>query len=896
MSTKTINTRIQMKHDSAEKWSTSTFVPFEGEIIFYSDLNKIKIGDGSKNVNELPFITIDKTDIIEFINHNHDGQYYTEKEVDSLISALETLLATKYDNSSVLPASQIEGSFGIALVPNTTNVYSLGTSEKNWKNIYLSGDLIFGTDVKINSAGITLKNNTVLTDGTNSTTVNDIVNHNHNQLYYQKSEVDSKIIEAKHTITANASDDDVVILTGTNGQNAVSYTASHSKTNKAGTYTKVTVNDYGHVTSGENPTTLSDYGITDVYTKSQTDSELAKKLPNDTLYAGSSSTGGSATSAVKLDTTTAGSTTQPVYFSEGKPIATTYSLAKSVPANAVFTDTTYENATTSKAGLMSTTDKTNLDKLITAWIADGNDDQLINKVEEVVKAFENAPEGTNIVTALAGKADKSSLATVATSGSYTDLSNKPTIPTVNNATLTLNVGGQTVSGNNTFTANDTTNTTYNVPSATDSAYGVVKVSSVNSSAVTVNSESTTAGRYYSVELNSDGKAIVNVPWTDTNTDTDTHYTKYLQIKGNGTEAIKYTQDSDKSLNLKPGTNVTISAASGEITINATDTTYSAATDSAAGLMSAADKKKLDGIAAGAQANVADTDATVKLSADIWTDKTIGYINGTSSSPKKVASAGDTLKTMFTNIFGTVTDDTSNLVTNPYFSSVSIGNSSYEYGTKLNSVSVTVTPVAGSYKYGPSSTGSSWSGNYTLSGTGFTTKNDSTANTQTVSLSSQFTVGSSSTLTLKASRAYTAGTTTAQSKMGATTTQKITAGTAEKSGTFNPTAVKYVYWAKSTSTSTPTTWTKYGSGQTSVTDLQLSCAAGEYIWVATTTNATSFYAWNDASGKYNTDKLPTTKANTTTSITNSQGASAPGYYIYRTTDKMLQAVNTKFKLA
>lgn len=62
----------------------------------------------------------------------------------------------------------------------------------------------------------------------------------------------------------------------------------------------------------------------------------------------------------------------------------------------------------------------------------------------------------------------------------------------------------------------------------------------------------------------------NVAWVS-NPNTDTHYTKYLQIKGNGTEAIKYTQDSDKSLNLKPGNNVSISAASGEITISATDT-------------------------------------------------------------------------------------------------------------------------------------------------------------------------------------------------------------------------------------------------------------------------------------------------------------------------------------
>ena len=56
-------------------------------------------------------------------------------------------------------------------------------------------------------------------------------------------------------------------------------------------------------------------------------------------YAGSSSAGGSATSAVKLDTSSAGSATQPVYFSGGKPVACTYTLGKSVPSNAVFTDT-----------------------------------------------------------------------------------------------------------------------------------------------------------------------------------------------------------------------------------------------------------------------------------------------------------------------------------------------------------------------------------------------------------------------------------------------------------------------------------------------------------------------------------------------------------------------------
>lgn len=53
----------------------------------------------------------------------------------------------------------------------------------------------------------------------------------------------------------------------------------------------------------------------------------------------------SATTAAKLSTS-AGSVTQPVYFNNGKPVATGYSLAKSVPSDAKFTDTVYTHPAT----------------------------------------------------------------------------------------------------------------------------------------------------------------------------------------------------------------------------------------------------------------------------------------------------------------------------------------------------------------------------------------------------------------------------------------------------------------------------------------------------------------------------------------------------------------------
>lgn len=53
--------------------------------------------------------------------------------------------------------------------------------------------------------------------------------------------------------------------------------------------------------------------------------------------------------------------------------------------------------------------------------------------------------------------------------------------------------------------------------ATSTRYGTVKVHSVKttSTAVTVNSASTIANKYYPVEMNSDGKLFVNVPWSNT---------------------------------------------------------------------------------------------------------------------------------------------------------------------------------------------------------------------------------------------------------------------------------------------------------------------------------------------------------------------------------------------
>jgi len=66
--------------------------------------------------------------------------------------------------------------------------------------------------------------------------------------------------------------------------------------------------------------------------------------------------------------------------------------------------------------------------------------------------------------------NKPSLATVATSGSYNDLSNIPTIPTVSNSRITLQVNGTTVDS---FTLNQSSSKTINIPTGPTYAFTYV---------------------------------------------------------------------------------------------------------------------------------------------------------------------------------------------------------------------------------------------------------------------------------------------------------------------------------------------------------------------------------------------------------------------------------------
>lgn len=79
----TINARQIQKNDTSVNWAKATnFIPKLGELIIYTDLNKIKVGDGVKAVNNLPFLST-PTKISELTN---DSNFISEDDIENLLN------------------------------------------------------------------------------------------------------------------------------------------------------------------------------------------------------------------------------------------------------------------------------------------------------------------------------------------------------------------------------------------------------------------------------------------------------------------------------------------------------------------------------------------------------------------------------------------------------------------------------------------------------------------------------------------------------------------------------------------------------------------------------------------------------------------------------------------
>jgi hypothetical protein len=190
----------------------------------------------------------------------------------------------------------------------------------------------------------------------------------------------------------------------------------------------------------------------------------------------------------------------------------------------------HSNATTSVAGFMSTTDKSKLDNIE----AGATGDQTAAEIRTLVESATDS----NVFT----DADHSKL------------------------------NGIAANANN-----------YSLPAATSSVRGGIELNSDTVQTVSANSVSTTSGRTYGIQVNSAGQAVVNVPWSDTNT-------TYSVGDGGLTQKNFTTTLYNKLVGIEDG-------ATGDQTAAEIRTLVESATDS--NVFTDADHTKLNGIAANA---------------------------------------------------------------------------------------------------------------------------------------------------------------------------------------------------------------------------------------------------------------------------------------------------------
>lgn len=114
MATKTLNTKIIIRNDTAEVWTTKNSILSKGEFGVENDTNKFKIGDGSTAWNDLAYAGADQAAIENIIAQNRDSLYkYTrtdasQSDADAISAALGENTAVQGD--IVVITTTVEGS------------------------------------------------------------------------------------------------------------------------------------------------------------------------------------------------------------------------------------------------------------------------------------------------------------------------------------------------------------------------------------------------------------------------------------------------------------------------------------------------------------------------------------------------------------------------------------------------------------------------------------------------------------------------------------------------------------------------------------------------------------------------------------------------------------------
>lgn len=335
MADNTINVRIKDRSDTEANWTSKNPVLLKGERAITDGTGKYKIGDGKNTWSALPYYEAMTSADRTKLNGIASGANKTTVD-GSLSSSSTNPVQNKVVNSALAGKSNTNHTHDLSTMINTLSTgNSIPTDEDYFVSQYVGGGTTTTTyhrrPVKALLEYIKGKLAKVATSGS----YNDLSN---------KPTIGNGTVTitqggtSKGTFTLNQTGNITIALTDNNSWRGIqnnltststtdSLSAAQGKVlnDKFASYVPASRTVNGKALSANISLNASDVG--------------ASASGHTHNYAGSSSAGGSANSAVKLDTTTSGSATQPVYFSKGKPVACTYTLGRSVPSNAVFTDT-----------------------------------------------------------------------------------------------------------------------------------------------------------------------------------------------------------------------------------------------------------------------------------------------------------------------------------------------------------------------------------------------------------------------------------------------------------------------------------------------------------------------------------------------------------------------------
>lgn len=227
------------------------------------------------------------------------------------------------------------------------------------------------------------------------------------------------------------------------------------------------------------------------------------------------------------------------------------------------------------------------------------------------------------------------------------------------------------------------------------------------------------------------------------------------------------------------------------------------------------------------------DTSVRLGAELKTYYNIGKVqNASGTNPVVIGRAGDTLRQVLNNL--TQMDEEQPTITQaPAITALSFSSdASDEQGTEITEVNYTLSTRDGSYTYGPSPSGVSWSA---FGFSGGCVAAEKTAKTGMLTLTAPYIVGTSPAVSIACSGSHSAGS-VAKTNLGndSNPVVQIVAGTKTRNGSFSKAAVTYAYSKVVPSTVPPTSGcTKQSSvASFAVNGAEFTYAIGDTIWLLT----------------------------------------------------------------